>query len=67
MWGLHHSGGRPLVEEKRHRDRLVDAGDLTDLPNEREKFKHHLRVRYSEKSELVGSQMPLGNFSVFGT
>lgn len=30
----------------------VDAGDLTDLPNDREAFKDHLRPRYPDKSEI---------------
>lgn len=51
MWGLHHSGGWPLVEEGAIAIGWVDAGDITDLADEREEFKEHLRVRYSEKSE----------------
>jgi restriction system protein len=51
MWGLHHSGGWPLVEEGTIAIGWVDAGDITDLADEREEFKEHLRVRYPEKSE----------------
>lgn len=51
MWGLHHSGGRPLVEEGVIAIGWVDAGDITQLTDQREEFKEHLRVRYPEKSE----------------
>jgi restriction system protein len=51
MWGLHHAGGRPLVEEGVIAIGWVDAGDLTDLTDKREEFKEHLRVSYPEKSE----------------
>jgi restriction system protein len=51
MWGLHHSGGQPLVEDGVIAIGWVDAGDITDLDDEREEFKEHLRVRYPEKSE----------------
>jgi len=29
----------------------VDAGDLTELPNDRQAFKNHLRSRYADKSD----------------
>lgn len=51
MWGLHHAGGRPLVEEGAIAIGWVDAGDLTALTDQREEFKEHLRVHYPEKSE----------------
>lgn len=51
MWGLHHSGGRPLVEEGVIAIGWVDAGDITALTDQREEFKEHLRVSYPEKSE----------------
>jgi restriction system protein len=51
IWALHHSGGRPLVEERAIAIGWVDAGDLTELPEDREIFKAHLRTRYADKSE----------------
>ncbi len=50
LWALHHSGGRPLVDESVLAIGWVDAGDLTDLPNEREAFKAHLRSKFPGKS-----------------
>lgn len=51
MWALHHSGGRPLIEEGVIAIGWVDAGDLTQLENDREEFKEHLRFHYPDKSE----------------
>lgn len=50
LWALHHSGGRPLVDAGVLAIGWVDAGDLTDMPNEREAFKAHLRSRFPDKS-----------------
>jgi restriction system protein len=52
LWALHHSGGKPLVDDKVLAIGWVDAGDLTDLPNDREAFKTYLRSRYLDKSEV---------------
>ncbi len=51
LWALHHSGGRPLVDDSVLAIGWVDAGDLTDLPNDREAFKDYLRPRYPDKSD----------------
>ena len=51
IWGLHHSGGLDFVEEEWIGIGWVDAGDLTQLPDDREVFKSRLREAYPEKSE----------------
>lgn len=51
IWGLHHSGGLPLVEDAWIAIGWTAAGDLTDLPDDREAFKEHLRARFAGKSE----------------
>lgn len=51
MWGLHHAGGQPLVEEGAIAIGWVDAGDISDLSDERQEFKEHLRIRFPEKSD----------------
>jgi restriction system protein len=51
VWALHHSGGRPLVDESALAIGWVDAGDLTELPDDRDAFKAYLRDRYPDKSE----------------
>ncbi|MGB7589275.1 MAG: hypothetical protein WBM00_11260, partial [Solirubrobacterales bacterium] len=51
LWGLHHSGGQPLVDDSILAIGWVDAGDLSDLPNDREAFKEHLRLKYPDRSE----------------
>lgn len=51
LWALHHSGGRPLVEEGAIAIGWVDAGSLAEIPNDREAFKGHRRTRFPEKSE----------------
>jgi restriction system protein len=52
LWALHHSGGRSLVDDSVLAIGWVDAGDLTDLPDDREAFKDYLRPRYPDKSEV---------------
>lgn len=51
LWALHHSGGLPLIEMNSVRIGWVDAGDLTDIPDDRERFKAHLREHYADNSE----------------
>jgi restriction system protein len=51
IWGLHHAGGLPLVEDGFIAIGWVDAGDLTGLPNNRDAFKERLRDRFPDKSE----------------
>jgi restriction system protein len=51
LWALHHSGGLSLVEMNMVRIGWVDAGDLTDLPDDRETFKAHLRTTFPDRSE----------------
>lgn len=51
LWGLHHAGGLGLVDEGVIRIGWVPAGELTDLPDDREAFKDRLRSSYPEKSE----------------
>lgn len=51
LWALHHSGGLSLVEMNAVRIGWVDAGDLTDLPDDREAFKAHLRTHFADRSE----------------
>jgi predicted Mrr-cat superfamily restriction endonuclease len=51
LWGLHHDGPRPLVEEGVIAIGWPSAGDLDELPDEREAFKDHLRFAYPHKTE----------------
>lgn len=51
IWGLHHSGGLPLVEHGIIVIGWVDAGDLSGLPNDRDAFKELLRERFPGKTE----------------
>jgi restriction system protein len=51
LWALHHSGGLQFVEEGVVRIGWPDGGDLTDIPEDREAFKAHLRKHFSEKGE----------------
>jgi restriction system protein len=51
IWGLHHSGGLSLVDDGWIAIGWPQAGDLTDLPDDREAFKDRLRERFSAKSE----------------
>jgi restriction system protein len=51
IWGLHHTGGLPLVQDHWIAIGWVDAGDLTDLPDNRDAFKDRLRERFPDRSE----------------
>jgi restriction system protein len=51
LWGLHHDGGRDLVAEQLIAIGWPSAGDLDDLPDDREAFKDHVRWSYPDRSE----------------
>ncbi|HEY8502259.1 MAG TPA: restriction endonuclease [Solirubrobacterales bacterium] len=51
MWGLHHRGAHELVTERCIAVGWPDAGDLTDLPEDREVFKGRLREAFPDRSE----------------
>ena len=51
LWGLHHDGLRDLVAEGVIAIGWPSAGDLDDLPDDREAFKDHLRWSYPDRSE----------------
>jgi restriction system protein len=51
IWGLHHSGGLPLVNDRWIAIGWPQAGDLTGLPDDRDAFKDRLRERFPDKSE----------------
>jgi len=51
MWGLHHRGAHELVSESCVAIGWPDAGDLTDLPDDREAFKARLRESFPDRSE----------------
>jgi restriction system protein len=51
IWGLHHSGGLPLVDDGWIAIGWPDAGDLTGLPDDRDAVKDRLRERFPGKSE----------------
>jgi len=51
VWGLHHRGAHEFVSEGFIAVGWPDAGDLTDLPEDREQFKALLRESFPDKSE----------------
>jgi restriction system protein len=51
LWGLHHRGGYELVSANSIAVGWPDAGDLTDLPEDREAFKSRLRESFPDRSE----------------
>lgn len=51
IWGLHHDGGLPLVDDECIAIGWVDAGDLTGLPDDRDAFKDRLRDRFPDRNE----------------
>lgn len=51
IWGLHHRGGLPLVEQGWIAIGWVEAGELSDLPNDRDAFKDRLRDRFPDRSD----------------
>ncbi len=51
LWGLHHRGAYELVAAGTVAVGWPDAGDLTDVPNDREAFKSRLRESFPDRSE----------------
>jgi restriction system protein len=51
LWGLHHRGAHEFVSERIVAIGWPDAGDLTDLPEDREQFKARLRVNFPDRNE----------------
>jgi restriction system protein len=51
IWGLHHSGGLPFVEQGFIAIGWPDAGDLTQLADDRDAFKVRLRERFPSRNE----------------
>jgi restriction system protein len=51
LWGLHHRGAYELVSANSIAVGWPDAGDLTDLPNDRDAFKSRLRESFPDRSE----------------
>jgi restriction system protein len=51
LWGLHHRGAYELVTEGCIAVGWPDAGDLSDLPEDRDRFKARLRESFPAKSE----------------
>jgi restriction system protein len=50
LWGLHHRGAYELVSAGSIAVGWPDAGDLTDLPDDREAFKVRLRESFPDRS-----------------
>lgn len=50
LWGLHHRGAYELVSANSIAVGWPDAGDLTDLPEDREAFKSRLRESFPDRS-----------------
>jgi restriction system protein len=51
VWGLHHRGAHDLIAAGYVAVGWGDAGDLTDLPDDRELFKARLRRDFPDRSE----------------
>ncbi|MGN6254553.1 MAG: restriction endonuclease [Solirubrobacterales bacterium] len=51
LWGLHHRGAHELVSAGSIAVGWPDAGDLSDLPDDRDAFKARLRESFPERSE----------------
>src|ERR671932_87247 len=51
IWGLHHAGPYDLVAGGAIAIGWVAAGDLSDLPDDREDFKARLRETYAGRGE----------------
>lgn len=51
LWGLHHRGAYELVSAGNIAVGWPDAGDLSDLPNDRDAFKACLRQSFPDRSE----------------
>lgn len=51
LWGLHHRGGLDFVADEIVAVGWPDAGDLSELPDDREQFKARLRTTFPDRSE----------------
>lgn len=51
LWGLHHRGAYELVGAGTIAVGWPDAGDLTDLPEDRDAFKARMRESFPDRSE----------------
>ncbi|HEU4736778.1 MAG TPA: hypothetical protein VFS48_07110, partial [Solirubrobacterales bacterium] len=51
LWGIHHRGPHDFLGERLIAIGWPDAGDLTDLPEDRERFKARLRESFPDRSE----------------
>jgi restriction system protein len=51
LWGLHHRGAHELIGAGAIAVGWPDAGDLTDLPDDRDAFKARLRESFPDRSE----------------
>lgn len=51
LWGLHHRGAYELVSAGNIAVGWPDAGDLSDLPDDRDAFKTRLRASFPDRSE----------------
>jgi restriction system protein len=52
MWGLHHRGAYDFVSEGFVAVGWPDAGDLTNLPDDRDRFKERLHESFPDKSKF---------------
>lgn len=51
LWGIHHRGGHEFIHEGQVAVGWPDAGDLSDLPNDRDSFKARLRESFPDRSD----------------
>jgi restriction system protein len=51
LWGIHHRGAHDFLGEGIIAVGWPDAGDLTDLPEDRDRFKTRLRESFPDRSE----------------
>jgi len=51
IWGVHHSGGLAFVEQRSVAIGWPAAGDLSELPDDRDDFKARLRSAYPDRGE----------------
>jgi restriction system protein len=51
LWGIHHRGPHDFLGERMIAIGWPDADDLTDLPEDRDRFKARLRESFPDRSE----------------
>lgn len=51
LWGIHHRGPHDFLGERMIAIGWPDAGDLSDLPDDRDRFKARLRESFPDRSE----------------